>query len=312
MLETVAGKGETDSGNEWLEEFEGAPALEVELARPHMAQADGAGQIIIADKESHAIRRVSPDGILTTVAGTNQPGDAADEPGPALEGALSNPNGVWVQDDGRFYIVDLGNSKIRAVSTDGQMRTLVTLDRLVIGRGLWVNEAETEALIADGARLLRWTAEAGVETFAEGFVSLGMVLRLSEDRIVVGDRGGHRVVEIDASGEATPLAGNGLAAPFTDGAKALETALAEPRAVWPYDGGFFVGLHDDCRVIYVDRVGDAHLFLDGSTNSHAGDGEPYDSPGRKIGEVRSVTGAPNGDLIIVENDLGYVRVVRAR
>src|SRR5690349_6517357 len=50
-LVDVAGAGATDTGvNEWMTGFEGQPALGAELSRPHMAAADAAGNIYIADK----------------------------------------------------------------------------------------------------------------------------------------------------------------------------------------------------------------------------------------------------------------------
>ncbi len=65
----------TDTGtNEWLPEFEGGTATASELSRPHMAQADAAGNIYIADKEAHAIRKVTPAGVITTYAGTGTAG----------------------------------------------------------------------------------------------------------------------------------------------------------------------------------------------------------------------------------------------
>lgn len=310
ILTTLAGRGLDDDGNEWTAKFEGGLATDAELSRPHIALGDAAGNVFIADKEAHAIRKVTPAGIISTVAGTNVAGDAPDVEGPALDGQLSNPNGLWVQPDGTFYIVDLDNAKVRKVQ-DGVMSTLFTVDGLSVGRGLWVSADESEALVASGSELLRWTRDGGVKTVASGFGSLGMVLSDAEGMIWIGDRGGHGVWTLDAEGEQKRVAGNGLAGVFSDGAVAIETPFDEPRAVWPFDGGFFVGLHDRCQVLYVDDLGVGHLFLDGSGQAHSGDGEAFDTPGEKIGEVRSVSVAPSGDLIVVENDTGFVRVVRS-
>jgi len=92
ILTTIAGKGEMDESGvgEWLEEYEGGPAIEAELSRPHFAMADGLGNVYIADKESHAIRKVSPDGIITTVAGTNVAGYNGDGLAPAIPGTLKS------------------------------------------------------------------------------------------------------------------------------------------------------------------------------------------------------------------------------
>ena len=88
--------------------------------------------------------------------------------------------------------------------------------------------------------------------------------------------------------------------------------MNEPRALWPYAGGWFIGTHAGSQVVFMDDQGITHLFLDGAPNAHAGDGERFDTPGAKVSEVRSLTMNTTGDLIIVESDEGYVRVVKAR
>ena len=311
ILSTIAGKGSLDNGNDWAPSFEGGSATAAELSRPHMALTDASGNLYIADKESHAIRKVTPDGTIHTVAGTNASGNAPDAATPALEGALSSPNGLWVNPDGTFYIVDLGNAKVRRVTPQGQMSTLFAMASLSVGRGLWVAEDESEALVASGSELLAWTPSGGVRTLASGFGGLGMVLKTKTGRILAGDREGLRVYEVTPDGKRTVIAGNGTSDTFVDGGRATETAFNEPRAIWPYGEGLLVGLHDGCRIIYIDNEGYSHLMLRGSKKSHAGDGEPYDATRATIGEVRSITVDASGNLIFVENDTGVVRRLTA-
>ena len=52
-----------------------------------------------------------------------------------------------------------------------------------------------------------------------------------------------------------------------------------------------------------------HLFLDGDDDAHSGDGEPYNTPGLKISEARAISVDPKGNVIVTENDCGYIRVV---
>ena len=99
------------------------PLLELDLGRGRLGPPVVAGP---PDKDAHAIRKVTLDGVIVTVAGTNQAGDDGDTPGPGTERRLSSPNGLWVRDDGTLYILDLGNSKIRRLGTDGVLTTLVS------------------------------------------------------------------------------------------------------------------------------------------------------------------------------------------
>jgi hypothetical protein len=87
LLTTIVGAGGTDAAvNKWRSEFEGGPATNALLSRPHIAMADRAGNIFIADKEAHAVRKVLSDGTIHTVAGINSPAMAPTNP--ALQSKL--------------------------------------------------------------------------------------------------------------------------------------------------------------------------------------------------------------------------------
>jgi RHS repeat-associated protein len=81
------------------------------------------GSIYIADIDKHRVRRVDPDGIITTVAGTGTGGFSGDG-GPANEAALNLPADVAVGPDGSIYIADYGNHRVRRVAPDGLISTV--------------------------------------------------------------------------------------------------------------------------------------------------------------------------------------------
>jgi hypothetical protein len=119
-LSTIAGAGgSTAAANKWQAGFEGGPATNALLSRPHIAMADDLGRIYIADKEGHGIRRINLDGTIVTVAGTSQPGNGPDAPAIATNSALRQPNGLWARGDGTVFILDLGNQKVRKLDTNG-------------------------------------------------------------------------------------------------------------------------------------------------------------------------------------------------
>ena len=77
-IETVAGTGKITAKGEngWKRAYENKPAIKAELSRPHFAMADEKGNIFIADKDAHAIRRVDvKTKKIKTVAGTGRVGD---------------------------------------------------------------------------------------------------------------------------------------------------------------------------------------------------------------------------------------------
>jgi sugar lactone lactonase YvrE len=312
VLETLAGVGLVgDDSNDWDPACEGALAVECELSTPHDAMGDADGNTYIADKEAHAIRKVTPDGVITTVAGMNEPGDDGDEPGPATERHLNWPNGLFVKPDGTTYVLELGSRKVRRLDVDGTLSTLFSVPELAGGRGLWVAEDESLAYVGSSNRVLAWTPEGGVTTFADGFVQLGHLDVDPGGELTVTDRGAHRVLRVDEGGIRTPIAGDGRPWPFGDGERALDTSLNEVRGIARADtGGFFLGTHAGNQVHYLDTYGYVHLLIDGAHDAHAGDGESLATPGSKVSEVRNVRVNPQGELLVTEHDHGFVRVAR--
>lgn len=311
LLSTIAGKGDIDDkgDNGWLKTYEGGPATAAELSRPHMAMADSAGNIYIADKDAHAIRKVTPDGIITTVAGTNSAGDGGD--GVATEIALNAPNGLWVNKAGDLYILDLNNNKIRMVDKQGMITTLIHDESgIALGRGLWVSTTEDTIWFANGSNIKRWTADEGISVFADGFSGLGNIVQDVNGQIIATDRVGNRVYRITINGDKTAIAGNGSESGGGDGASALETALYGVRGVWCLpDNSLFLATHEGSRVWYMDTEGIMHIFLDGREGDkyHSGDGQNYRTPGAKVSEVRAVTVDYQGNVLVTENDRGFIR-----
>jgi sugar lactone lactonase YvrE len=313
IIRTIAGKGDigTDGFNSWDPQFEGGLATDAELSRPHIAMADDAGNIYIADKDAHAIRKVTLDGRIFTVAGMNVAGDDGDKPGPGIQQRLSSPNGLWVRGDGTVYILDTNNGKVRRLDTKGVLSTLFTVsDNTDVGRGLWVSNDETVAYVASGKSVKRWAAGSGVKTFASGFTDLGNIVVDPSGRLVVTDRGDNRVYRLSNSGNKTAIAGNGDTTGGGDGELALDTGLAGVRGVWYLpNGGYLLATHEGSQIWYVDTAGVIHLFVDGSRKFHEGDGEYFRTPGFKVSEVRAVTMDKQGNIIITENDNGFIRVI---
>jgi hypothetical protein len=265
VLTTIAGTGRDPAAkNKWKPEFEGGPATQAELSRPHIAMADQAGNIFIADKEGHAIRKIKTDGTIVTVAGTNSSGNGPDTPTPGTSVALNEPNGLWVASTGIVYILDLGNGKVRKLGPNGQTRTVFTLPGgISIGRGIWVRDDEKLAFVCSGTEIKRWTPTDGLTTFASGFNSLGnLAIDYSKPiattspgelagRLVVTDRGAHRVYRFEPDGSRTPIAGNGTTVGGGDGQPALATGLAGVRAVWFFaSGAFFIVSQKRCNLFF--------------------------------------------------------------
>ena len=91
------------------------------LSRPSGMALDLEGNVIVADSGRHAIRRISPRGTVTTIAGGRGQG-LRDDVGRGAQ--FSEPEGVAVHADGSIYVADSRNNRIRRIAPDGSVTTV--------------------------------------------------------------------------------------------------------------------------------------------------------------------------------------------
>ena len=158
----------------------------------------------------------------------------------------------------------------------------------------------------------QWTPSGGVKTFRGGFNELGNIAMGPDGRLVVTDRGSSLVYRLSkTAGNPTIIAGTGDGFGGGDGAPAVSTGLLGVRGVaFLPNGGTLLATHAGSQVWYMDTAGIIHLLVDGPSGSPQGDGDWFYSPGPKVDQCRSVAVDPMGNILIVENDVGYVRRIR--
>ena len=141
------------------------------------------------------------------------------------------------------------------------------------------------------------------------FNDLGNII-ISGTNIVATDRGSNTVWLVTTNnGTRTLLFGNGGTSLVVDGTLAATNSLYGVRGIWqPPIGGYFLATDYGAQLLYVDTTGIIHIFVNGYGDTHAGDGQWFYAPTvYKFGQLRSVSMDHQGNLIIVENDVGYVR-----
>jgi sugar lactone lactonase YvrE len=137
IITTIAGTGEMGFGGD------GGPAVKAKFAYPVAIAIDDQGNLYIADFNNHRIRKISTDGIITSVAGTGESEYNGDEK-PALESQIGEPCGVVVDSNGYIYIGDQLNNRVRVVTPSGVMYTVAgTGERGYTGDGGPAEEAQT-------------------------------------------------------------------------------------------------------------------------------------------------------------------------
>jgi len=109
---TIAGSGERAYRGD------GGPAIAAALNMPHELRFDSFGNIYIAERDNHVIRRVDKaTGVITTAAGTGVAGFSGDG-GPAIKAQLRQPHSIVFDRDGTLLICDIGNRRIRRLHVD--------------------------------------------------------------------------------------------------------------------------------------------------------------------------------------------------
>ena len=333
--------------NSWIPAYEGAPANTAILSNPHMAGADAYGNVYIADKASHSILKITTDGLIRTFAGTHVQGFNGDGPALATTLQLDRPNGLFVFPDGTVYLLDPGNRRIRRVTPDGTMTTIVTnpgtdsgqtpgtgYDWYPSGRALWVspdqqlvyftNEYAPAAgsLIADGACVKKWTPAGGIEIVchkAVGFRNPGNIaVNPVDGKLYVTDRAEEDATNIetglwriDGVDTRTRITGNATQAAANDGQLAVNSYFRGVRGIaFLPNGAYFLCSHKEGSIWYVDTAGVIHRYLRGS-----GSGDSYALPDNVhppltaqnyFNQPRAITLAPDGNLLVVCNDSGFV------
>jgi len=209
IITTVAGNGTRGFSGD------GGPATAAEIDDPNGLAVLPDGGFLIADGD-YVVRRVSPNGTITTVAGTGSPGFSGDG-GSATEAQLSFTYSVAVTADGGFLITDTGNRRIRRVSPIGIITT-------VAGTGV-------QGSAGDG----------GAATAAELDFPTGVVTT-PDGGFLIADWFGNRVRWVSPSGLISTVAGTGTPSLFVngDGGPANAANISMPFAVAATPSGGFV------------------------------------------------------------------------
>ena len=112
IITTFAGSGNPDEGTY---AGDNGAATRARLNRPRALAIDAQNNVYIADTDNHRIRKVDPQGIIATLAGTGTPGFSGDG-GTGARAQLNRPQGIAVDGRGYLYIADTDNHRIRLLN----------------------------------------------------------------------------------------------------------------------------------------------------------------------------------------------------
>lgn len=278
-LQVVAGTGLSGYSGD------GGPAIDAELSGPTGMVFDGAGNLLLADHHNGCIRKVDAADIIDRIWGVCGSVGFDGDGGPALDAQMDDPIGIAMHGDGRLWIADELNSRIRRVNGDGSIET-------VAGGG-----TVRAARASDGtpATKLRLSHPSYLAVDGSGSVYFSDFLE-------------NVVTRIDTSGQATRVAGTGKAGYGGDGGPATKAELNFPT-------GLALDANDN---LYISDSGNNRIRMvdaDGVISTVAGSGEPgvAGEGGPAVdAQLQAPAGLafdPSGQLVIVDQGNNLVRKV---
>jgi sugar lactone lactonase YvrE len=275
-ISTVAGTGTAGFSGD------GGVATSARLNMPKSVEADGAGNLYIADSSNHRIRRVSGDGKITTIAGTGS-ADFSGDGGAATLAKLYTPRGIAVDESGNLFFADFDNARIRKVATDGTISTVA------------------------GTGTLGFSGDGGPATSAELHWPIGVAVDGAGD-LFFTDTYNNRVRKVTVSGTITTVAGTGGGAFSGDGGPATSAELYWPVGVAvDAAGNLFIADSGHQCVRMVATNGTITTMAGGGLAGYIGDGGAATLASLSWPYGMAVDGA--GNLLITERESNRIRRV---
>jgi sugar lactone lactonase YvrE len=238
----VAGTGKSGFGGD------GGPALNADLKIPAGLAFDKEGNLYIADRENHRVRKVDAKGMIATIAGNGTAGFGGDG-GPATQASLNLPSGLVFDENGNLYIADRSNNRIRIVDSKGIIKTFA-------GTG-------AEGFQGDGGPALQAVLDK----------PFGLAMD-NKRNLYIADRNNNRIRKVDASGNLTTIAGDGGFFFSGDNGPSARASIAGPTGLAVDSAGnLYIADRNNNRVRMVDPQGMIHTVVGTGQRDYNGDSE---------------------------------------
>jgi uncharacterized protein (TIGR03437 family) len=283
IISTYAGNGQPpsgpNSGNNGLATKASLGIISGGLA------VDSAGNLYLAEDLTNQIRKISPDGTITTFAGSGTLGYAD---GPALSAQFYTPYGIALDTAGNLFVADSNNGVVREVTQAGIVSTVA------------------------GTPVFGFSGDGGPALMAAFRFPEGVTVGGNGD-LYIEDTGNFRVRAVSASGIITSVAGDGQFEPTPDGTPAANASLSGPDFLsFDPSGRLLIADTGDYTVKRVNSDGTVQTIA-GSGIQGVGQGYQlvYGGPatGTLLGTPRQAVADAKGNIYISDDYAGVVYIV---
>jgi len=319
-ITTIAGTGGKGTSRD------GGAATDAALLSPRNVAVDAAGNLFLSEFEGHRVRKVSPDGRISTVAGTGVGGFGGDG-GPATLAQLAYPAGLAVDRSGALYIADSQNNRVRKILAGGNIATALggsPATALVTPLAVAV-DVSGALYVADSTNIVRaytaagkWSNFAG--TAVPGFSGDGGPANQAQLTVVrdlaAGLNGnlyiadGVRVRAVDQGGRIQTVAGDGYLHAVGDGGAATDAQLFQPSAIaLGYGGNLYIADTGTERVRQVTASGAIATLAGTGIGAASADGVA--AAAATLNAPMGVAVDPAGNILIADTNNQRIRQVGA-
>ncbi len=335
-ITTVAGNGTPGFTGD------GAAATAAQLNAPTGVAVDGAGNLFIADADNNRIRKVTPGGSITTVAGTTGFGGFSGDGGAATDAQLFYPAGVAVDGSGNLFIADFRNNRARKVTPGGSITTVagdgtqnfggdastITPAQLYEPYGVAVDAGGNLFIAAQGNNRIRkvtpggsittvagtgsdgFSGDGGAATAAQLYAPAGVAVD-ADGNLFIGDYANHRIRKVTPGGIISTVAGDGTQGFGGDGGAATAAQLNRPSGVAVDAGGnLFIADYGNHRIRKV-TPGGIITTVAGFTSTGGFSGDGGAATAAQLNRPSGVAVDAGGNLFIADFNNHRIRKVSA-
>lgn len=271
------------------------------FSRPVALAFDSLGNLFVAEQANHVIRKILPDGTVSTYAGTAQAFGQPPNPGPRATAVFSNPYGLAIDSQNNIYVADYGNHVIQKISStiddvsifagaanaSGTVNGVGGVARFNVPNSIAVDASDNLYVADDEGRIVRKiTQTATVSTLAGtplltgsadgtgSIASFGTLwgLVVSNNVLVAADAGNNNIRKLTLAGVASTFSGSAAVSGSTDAVGTAARFHTPYGAAYDANGNAYITDNSSHTVRKVTAAGAVTTIAGADGDSGSADG----------------------------------------